>query len=198
MAAGRKRAFDKEEALETAMKVFWERGYLGTSIGELTELLGINKPSLYAAFGNKEQLFLRALARYGSRYGLPHAQRLLTPEDAPLRHRIQGYLLSIAQMLSDPSLPGGCLFALATCEIGSRAMPDEAVRSITGINSETRRILTEFFASERERGHLARDADPLALATYLMTVLFGMAVMSRNGFGMDELAPSVGLAIEIF
>jgi hypothetical protein len=77
-------------------------------------------------------------------------------------------------------------------------MPEEAVRSITGINSETRHMLTEFLASESARGNLARDADPLALATYLMTVLFGMAVMARNGFGMDELALSVGLAVEIF
>ncbi len=79
MSAGRKRTFDEEQALEAAMRVFWQKGYVGTSLSDLTAALGINKPSLYAAFGNKEQLFASALARYGSRYGLPHAEHLLEP-----------------------------------------------------------------------------------------------------------------------
>jgi AcrR family transcriptional regulator len=65
MTAGRRRSFDEAQALETAMRVFWRRGYQGTSLSDLTAALGINKPSLYAAFGNKEQLFARALAHYG-------------------------------------------------------------------------------------------------------------------------------------
>lgn len=198
MTAGRKRSFDKDQALETAMKVFWKNGFAGTSVSELSEALGINKPSLYAAFGNKEQLFLSALAHYGSHYGLPHGEKLLAPEGVSLRKRVRAYLLSIAEMISNPALPGGCLVVLTTCEAGSHPLPADAVRTITGINAGTRRMLTEFFAGEQERGNLPGDAKPVALATYLMTVFFGMAVMARNGFSMDELLLSVDSAVEIF
>ncbi len=129
MSAGRKRTFDKDRALETALKVFWRKGFVGTSVSDLTRSLGINKPSLYAAFGNKEQLFVSALTRYGRHYGLPHASHLLEPADAPLRQRLRAYLLSIARMVTDPDLPGGCLIAISSCDVGGsnsarRSRPD--------------------------------------------------------------------------
>jgi AcrR family transcriptional regulator len=198
MAAGRKRQFDPEQALETAMRVFWKKGFVATSINDLTEALGINRPSLYAAFGNKQALFLRALARYGAHYGLPHAGNLLAPEEAPLRTRVHSYLLSIARMLTNPELPGGCLFAQTTYEAGSDSLPEAAVRSMMGINLDTRRTLTAFFASERDRGNLRCAAEPAAFATYLMSVFFGMAVLARNGSGMDDLEPTIELATEVF
>ncbi len=177
------------------MRVFWSKGFVGTSLSDLTLALGINKPSLYAAFGNKEQLFVDALKRYGRHYGLPHAAHLLEPADAPLRQRVRAYLLSIATMVSDPELPGGCLVAISNCEIGG-TLPEEAVRTLASINQSTHRILEDCFAREREQGGLPPEKDPAALAAYVMSLMFGMAVLVRGGFGMDELTAVIDLAVE--
>ncbi len=76
MPAGRQREFDEEIALEAAMSAFWANGFSGTSMADLTRAMGINKPSLYAAFGNKEALFVRALTHYLGKHGYPHAEKL--------------------------------------------------------------------------------------------------------------------------
>ena len=80
MAAGRQREFDKQVALDAAMNVFWLNGYTGTSLSDLTDAMGINKPSLYAAFGNKEALFVRALNHYIDKHGSPHLEALRTAQ----------------------------------------------------------------------------------------------------------------------
>ena len=79
MAGGRKREFDKQNALNAAMKVFWNKGYLGASLTDLTEGMGINKPSMYSAFGNKEKLFLEATQYYIDHHAKPHAELLSEP-----------------------------------------------------------------------------------------------------------------------
>ena len=105
MAAGRQREFDKQIALDAAMELFWSNGYSGTSLSDLTNAMGINKPSLYAAFGNKEALCISALNQYVSKYGSPHMEELNAPNKS-LRSRLTAYLKSIARMVSDPALPG--------------------------------------------------------------------------------------------
>lgn len=196
MSAGRRRMFDEEQALEAAMRVFWRKGYVGTSLSDLTAALGINKPSLYAAFGNKEQLFASALARYGSRYGLPHAARLLEPADTPLRDRLRNYLSSVARMLTDPSLPGGCLIAQSSYEAGGGNLPEEATRTLTGLRQETRRLLAEVFEQEQAAEDMRSKKDPDRMASYVMTVMMGMAAMSRGGADLAELEGVIELAME--
>jgi AcrR family transcriptional regulator len=198
MTAGRRRSFDEAQALETAMRVFWRRGYQGTSLSDLTAALGINKPSLYAAFGNKEQLFARALAHYGHHHGLPLVTHLLEPADAPLRERVRAYLTAAARLLTDPALPGGCLVAQSSCEAGGGGLPDAALRSLAGVRGETRRVLAEVFAREQAAGRLAAGHDPEALARYLMTLMMGMAAMARGGTDLAALAPVIDLAVEAF
>ena len=121
MSAGRKRAFDKAEALDKAMRFFWDNGYSGTSVNDLSAALGINKPSLYAAFGNKERLFATALEHYMTQYGAPLMERLAQPEEAPLAERMRSYLLGIVNLVSDTESPKGCLFVKSNCESGSAA-----------------------------------------------------------------------------
>lgn len=179
------------------MRVFWRQGFVGTSISDLTDALGINKPSLYAAFGNKEQLFVSALIRYGGRYGLPHAARLLEPAEAPLRERLRIYLLSVAAMITDPTLPGGCLVATSIREAGGDKLPSEAARTLGEINQETRRMLETVFVREAERGAFSGSKDPSVLAAYVMSLMLGMAVMARSGLGLDELEAVVKLAVDV-
>ena len=90
MGAGRQREFDKRVALDAAMKVFWANGYSGTSLSDLTDVMGINKPSLYAAFGNKEALFISALDHYTGEHGAPHNQEL-HKSNKNLRSRLRVY-----------------------------------------------------------------------------------------------------------
>jgi AcrR family transcriptional regulator len=188
--------FDQEQALEAAMRVFWHKGYVGTSLSDLTAAIGINKPSLYAAFGNKEQLFASALARYGSRYGLPHAERLLEPADTRLRDRLRNYLSSVAHMLTDPSLPGGCLIAQSSYEAGGGNLPEEATRTLAGLRQESRRLLAEVFEQEQAAENIRSKKDPDRMASYVMTVMMGMAAMARGGADLAELEGVIELAME--
>src|SRR5580693_2890312 len=103
---GRPRCFCEEQALDRAMRVFWEKGYEGASLADLTEAMGINRPSLYAAFGNKEALFLKVLDRYGEG---PAAYVLESLQQPTARAVIEHLWHGSAKALGDPRNPRGCL-----------------------------------------------------------------------------------------
>jgi len=186
MAAGRHRNFDKDIALDNAMQVFWANGYPGTSLTDLTTAMGINKPSLYSAFGNKEQLFKNALDHYVTQYGAIHAKHLFTAEQT-LTERVQSYLISIATMQTDPTLPRGCFVCNSTSELGGDCLPAAVSQSITTINNLTITTLVDFFTAEQAQGNLSSELSASVMANYLVTVQFGLAVMASNGAGFDEL-----------
>ena len=179
MAAGRQREFDKQIALDAAMELFWSNGYNGTSLSDLTNAMGINKPSLYAAFGNKEALCVSALNHYVSKYGSPHMDELNAPGKS-LRSRLTAYLKSIAQMVSDPTLPGGCFVAATTNEAGGEYLPAGVSQAVAKINQLTRKTLIDFFRQEASTGTLGKTNSPDVLADYILTLQYGLAVMARN------------------
>jgi len=195
VSAGRKRAFDKAEALDKAMRVFWDNGYSGTSVNDLTETLGINKPSLYAAFGNKERLFTTALEHYVSRYGAPLTERLTQPGEAPLAERMRSYLLGIVGLVSDAGSPKGCFFVRSNCESGSAAIPEDVSASLKDMGSAAEQALAGRLEAERKRGQLLPDTDPRALAGYLLSVIYGLSVLARRGKSRDELEAIVEVTI---
>lgn len=197
MGAGRQRTFDKKEALLKAMDVFWRKGYRGTSLSDLTEAMGINKPSLYAAFGNKEDLFVSAIEQYVNDYGIPHFEKLLNP-DANIKERMKTYLESIARMLSDSKLPGGCLVATSTCEVGSDCLPEDAVQTILNINAASIDAFTNFFRDEQTKGNIVSTVSPDMLADYMLTIQFGLAVMARNGIKRERLKQVISHAVLSF
>src|SRR6185503_6562706 len=112
---GRPRAFDMDQALDQALHVFWEKGYDGASIADLTEAMGINPPSLYAAFGNKEALFRLALQRYEATRDAFFAEAFAAPT---AREAMERLLFGIAEALSDRSKPQGCLMVQAALSGG--------------------------------------------------------------------------------
>lgn len=187
MRAGRKRTFDTTEALDKAMRVFWRNGYAGTSMNDLTQALGIAKPSLYAAFGNKEDLYAAALEHYMATYGAPLQRRLREPADAPLAQRLRAYLDGILDLIADTQSPRGCLFVKSSCELGGSAMPAQAAASLHDMGLANEQALTDLLASERRHGRLPQQADPRQVAGLVIATIYGLSVLARQGKPRDEL-----------
>ena len=174
MTRGRPRAFDRDEALRLATRVFWERGYETTSIAELTSAMGIRPPSLYAAFGDKRALFAEAVARY-------QAERLPVIEDAlalPTAREAVARLLHVhADLYTDPERPRGCLIISAAVNVG-----DDAVRDLLREGREaTRAALADRIAADVRAGLLPEGTDAAALGAYYAAVGQGMAALARDG-----------------
>ncbi len=186
MVAGRPREFDRENALEAAMLVFWRNGYPGSSLADLTGAMAINKPSMYAAFGNKEQLFVAALEQYISQYSFPIFEKLFAA-DQPVEHRLTAYLKSASYLYSRPDLPAGCMMVNSMCESTGDSLPQSAHSLILDINERSKQRLIDFFTQEQARGNLKSQSSPLTLAHYLMSIVSGMAVISRDGAVADQL-----------
>lgn len=186
MAAGRPREFDKENALTSAMLVFWQNGYPGTSLADLTDAMAISKPSMYAAFGNKEHLFMASLEQYIGQYIFPIFETLFAA-DQLLEQRLSTYLKSASRLYSQPDLPTGCMMVNSACESGGDSIPQSAHSLISDTNEQTKQRLIDFFAQEQARGSLKSQSSPLTLAHYLMSIVSGMAVISRQGASAEQL-----------
>ncbi|MGK0273063.1 MAG: AcrR family transcriptional regulator [Cocleimonas sp.] len=191
---GRKRSFNKEEALEKAMFLFWENGYLGTSITELTQTLGINKPSLYSAFGNKEQLFKSSLDYYMKVYGNPHLDKLSFPEELPFKDRLSNFMTSIAESVTDSTLPKGCLFVKTTCE-GSEMIPEHITSAVQGIVENNNQVLLKVLRDEQEKGEIPQTINVIEYADFIDTMLMGMGVQAKNGASIVSLQAIIQLTV---
>ncbi|WP_395373356.1 TetR/AcrR family transcriptional regulator [Marinicella sp. W31] len=194
MAGGRQREFNKDEALRDAMHVFWKKGFVGASLTDLTQGMGINKPSMYAAFGNKEQLFVQATQYYLEHNAEAHIKHLHMP-DQPLKDRLKGYMLSAVSAQCDPDSPKGCYISLCVSEAASECIPDDAEAAITTAKNNGEDYLRNFFADEQHQGHIAKDVDCDELALYVMTVLHGTAAMARGGKSLQELLIIIDYAL---
>src|SRR6266480_5535904 len=168
---GRPRAFDPDAALERAMHVFWAKGYEGASLSNLTQAMRINRPSLYAAFGNKEQLFRKVLDRYVDG-PLAYFGKALTAPKA--RDVIEQIFFGAARMASDPRLPAGCLMVQGALACGDASVRNEVAARRAAAEVALRRRLQR---AKRE-GDLPKNSDPADLAQYVVTVVRGMAVQS--------------------
>ncbi|HET8786635.1 MAG TPA: TetR/AcrR family transcriptional regulator [Candidatus Limnocylindrales bacterium] len=179
---GRARAFDLDEALDRAMLVFWRLGYERATIAELTSAMGINRPSLYAAFGSKEELFRRALDRYASG---PNAYEARVLELPTAREVALALLRGAADRQTQPGRPHGCLAVLGTRTNGADSSP------IGRMLIEAREVgeaeVRERFERARDDGDLPPDADPGELAVFVRTVIYGLTVKAASGATRDEL-----------
>ncbi|WP_437204728.1 TetR/AcrR family transcriptional regulator [Planctomicrobium sp. SH664] len=190
MPPGRPRAFDIDHALGQAMKVFWEKGYEGASLPELTRAMGINRPSLYAAFGNKESLFHKVIDHYLSGPGCEAKDSLSMPTS---REVVKHWLQSRVSLATSPEQPRGCLMvqsALA-CGEGAESIRRELIRRRR--NSELG--LQARFQQAIDEGDLPAEADAAALARYLSAVTYGLAVQAAGGASRQELEGVVDLVV---
>lgn len=193
--AGRKRSFDKQEVLDKAMRLFWENGYSGTALRDLTTVTGINKPSLYAAFGNKEELFIASMDHYSQEYGLPLLNKLLEPETAPLAKRLKAYMLAIAQLVTDPQLPNGCMIVNSSCESSSETIPEEISKKLSAIKESHTHFYIDFFKKEQAQGRLDKKYDAAKITSYINAVIYGMGVLASSGATLKSLNDVIDIAI---
>lgn len=193
MAMGRPRAFDTDKALDQAMEVFWRHGYDGATIAELTRAMGINPPSLYAAFGSKEELLKAALDRYSAR----RAEFMCDVLSAPTAREVAGrMLLQIADSQTDPANPPGCLLVQGglACGAGAENVPFE----LAARRTQTEDQLHERFIRAKAEGDLGPETDPAALARYLSAVTAGMGVLASSGADRDALRQVAVVSLKAF
>ncbi len=164
------------------MLTFWERGYEGASLSDLTDAMGISRTSMYAAFGNKEELFHKALQRYlegPAGYG----ERAL--QEPTARRVAEAFLAGSVQATTRPGRPTGCLTVQGSLAAGDSGRP--ARDALVLCREEVVAQLRDRFREAVETGDLPSDTDPGLLARYLMTVGNGIAVQAAGGVSSDDL-----------
>lgn len=183
MRTGRPRSFDRDEALESAVAVFWEHGYDATSIALLTRALGVGAPSLYAAFGDKQALFLEAVARYLRTDGA-FTERALA-EEPNAGDAVERLLREAAAAYTRPERPRGCLLITAATNCSPQSA-DIAAR-LRELRAAGTRALEDKIAAAARTGDLPADTDAHALATFYSAVLQGMSAQARDGAARADL-----------
>jgi AcrR family transcriptional regulator len=189
---GRPRVFDRNAALETAMKLFWVKGYEATSITDLTTALGIGSTSLYAAFGSKEQLYAEALQLYSTSYENLVLGRFRTASTA--REAVFAYLWDSAAAMtgSDDNLPHGCMVTLGTVGGDEHAELGGLMRSTRGGAYD---VLLSRLERAVQEGELPKTLDLVHMTRYVQTVQSGMAIRARDGATREELQSVAKIAM---
>jgi AcrR family transcriptional regulator len=190
MPSGRTRQFDADEALGRALEVFWARGYAGATLPELTKAMGINRPSLYAAFGNKEQLFRRALDHYRTGPLSFLTEALKQPTAGAV---VAAIFSGFVQMQRDRDRPRGCLIVSGALACGEEAEPVR--RELTRLRQAAVTALRERFKRAVLQGDLPAGTDCATLARYVVTVLNGLAVQAASGATATELRQVAAMAM---
>ncbi|MEU7838030.1 TetR/AcrR family transcriptional regulator [Nonomuraea sp. NPDC052129] len=190
MKSGRPREFDMDAALVSALKVFWAKGYEGASMTDLTTAMGINRPSLYAAFGNKEDLFMKALDLYAQSF---HSAASEFAEEQTARGAVEAFLRSTAVLCTGPSTPHGCLLVQGALAVGDASEPVR--RALAARRAAILDAIGQRLRQGVDDGDLPADTDVADLARYVMVTSNGIAVQAAGGATRDELLRSIAVAM---
>lgn len=192
-ARGRPREFCAEDALSAALQVFWQKGYEGASLTDLTEAMGISRPSLYACFGNKETLFRQALDLYEREKMAYVGEALTAPTARGVAERLLRGGLEMQTSVSDPK---GCLGVISAVACGREA---ESIRQeVLARGAASNAALIARLERAKAEGDLPAAADPQGLARYLSALCQGMAVQAGTGATADELTLLVTTALQVW
>jgi len=193
VARGRPRSFDRQQALAAAMGLFWQKGYTATSMADLYQAMGINSPSLYAAFGNKEDLYLEAVTYYQKSI----APLLWLPlEDAPsAREGVRQWLKCSAKVLTRDDAPLGCMVTLSNVASEGNARLGQIVMGLRqqGIDKLAARLARG--VQERE---LPAGIDTAALARMYVGIQQGLSIQARDGAGFETLDAVADMAMALW
>jgi AcrR family transcriptional regulator len=185
---GRPRAFNRDEALHIAMKLFCKHGYEGVSIADLTAAMNISPPSLYAAFGDKETLFREALALYQQRPDLPQLAA-----SGSIREQMKALLYDTVRAATDPNFPAGCMVSAGM--LACRPEHEELADSIAGLRTARCDMIACHLQDAVASGELPADADTKAMGRYVMAVAQGVAIQAHDGASAEELFALVDVAL---
>ncbi len=170
--------------------MFWKKGYEGTALSDLTAAMGINRPSIYATFGNKEALFRKALDRYSERMTNYMGEAL---KESTARAVAERLMAGTADLLSCPGNPKGCLIVQGALACGDEADPIR--KELISRRATGEAAVRERFARAAAEGDLPTGTDAADLARYVMAVMHGMAVQSAGGASREELQGVIDLSM---
>ena len=189
---GRPRSFDREAALDAAMQVFWEKGYEATSISDLTEVMDINPPSLYAAFGDKERLFMEAIERYQQARGnsCPYG------DEPTARGAIEKLLTFMATELTETCHPRGCMMMMAAATAANTS--PQMQKALAEMRTGSRDRIKDRIKHGIAEGDVPQGTDANALADFYSAVMAGMSLQARDGATRRSLMATVERAMLIF
>ncbi|WP_194294005.1 TetR/AcrR family transcriptional regulator [Streptomyces sp. RB17] len=189
---GRPRSFDRATALEKALMAFWEHGYEATSVADLTRIMGIGAPSLYAAFGDKRTLFEEVVRLYTDTYGA-FGERALA-EEPTARAAVERTLREAAAEYTDPAHPYGCLVVHAATNCTSpeveRLLRERRNAGIAALESRIR--------ADVAAGRLPAGTGAAALARHAGAMIQGMSQQARDGASRGELEALAEIALSIW
>lgn len=188
---GRPRGFDRTAALLAATRLFWARGYDGTSLSDLTAAMGISPSSLYAAFGDKKTLFAEAVEGYMQRYTAIYIEAVASPTAREAAERI---LRNSADEFTDPERPMSCLVVSAAIHGGSDTI--DVRQTLEEHQLSLAAILTERIEADQRSGRLSSEVDPATLADWVRTLWEGLSNQSNAGVPRARLHEIVTLALE--
>lgn len=193
MPRGRPRKFEEEQALDTALRLFWRHGYEGTPISALAQAMGLTVPSVYNAFGNKESLFMKAVDRY-DHYSASLYEEAFAKTSA--REVARGILMGEVDLVSGGSTPEGCLMIQGALATGPES---EAVQqAMAKLRRQAEADVAARFEQFQKAGQLPQGWSAKALAGYVITVATGMAVQAKSGASRQELIDVADMAMKIW
>lgn len=181
-ARGRPRSFDREQALDAAMRVFWAKGYASASMSELTAAMGIASPSLYAAFGSKEGLFREAIERY---VAVNSASFWAIMEAPTARESVEGLLRKAVEAFSCPDSPAGCMVLHTATEMGE--LSPELTQGLCELRASNGDTLARRLERGVQDGDVAAGTDVRAVADFYATVHKGLSLSAKGGASREEL-----------
>lgn len=186
MASGRKREFNERTALHAAMDVFWTKGYMGATLADLTKSMGINKPSMYSAFGNKESLFIKATELYIEHKAKAHFKELYKT-NIPFNIRLRNNMQSIVAMQCGSNKPKGCLLVLCQAEIAGGEIPEAAAQLLNQAEVMIKNTFVDLFNTDAEAIAIGLNKNAEHNALCLYTTVKGTASMARLGVPLADL-----------
>jgi AcrR family transcriptional regulator len=189
---GRPREFCVDTALAAALRVFWSKGYEGASLSDLTEAMGVTRPSLYAAFGNKEALFRKALDLY-EHDKLAYVAAAL---EAPTARGVAERLLLGALEMQSGTDPKGCLGVISTVACGTEA---ESIKAeVLTRQASSNAAMLQRFEQAKAEGDLPDHIEPASLVRYLTAVLQGLCIQAGSGASLAELRRIVDTTLDLW
>ena len=187
---GRPRKFDRDKVIEQAMKAFWMHGYEGASMRILVSATGLEAPSIYGAFGNKKQFFETCIESYAKK-SRPFHEKAISQPDSRLVAKC--CLEGVVEIMTSEGYPTGCLVILGA--VVSSPQSDSVRHYLSDRMSDLTLRYVKRFERSIEEGDLPKNADPSALANYLITIDRGLALQAKAGHTKPDLLKTVSMAL---